>query len=60
MLESQALGIRVPDAMSIARWDDIEIMKELRFPSQRFAFRPKKSVAEWAGGSSRSLKVNRR
>jgi LacI family transcriptional regulator len=32
MLESQARGIRVPDAMSIAGWDDIEIMKELPIP----------------------------
>lgn len=32
MLESQALGIRVPDAMSIAGWDDIEIMRELPIP----------------------------
>jgi LacI family transcriptional regulator len=32
MLESQALGIRVPDALSIAAWDDIEIMRELPIP----------------------------
>ncbi|MGB9117222.1 LacI family DNA-binding transcriptional regulator [Bradyrhizobium sp.] len=32
MLESQAQGIRVPDAMSIAGWDDIEIMTELPIP----------------------------
>lgn len=32
MLESQALGIDVPGAMSIAGWDDIEIMRELPIP----------------------------
>ena len=32
MLESQALGIRVPEMMSIAGWDDIEIMRELPIP----------------------------
>jgi LacI family transcriptional regulator len=32
MLESQALGIRVPEAMSIVGYDDIEIMAELPIP----------------------------
>ena len=32
MLESQALGIRVPEEMSIVGYDDIEIMAELPIP----------------------------
>lgn len=32
MLESQALGLRVPDDLSIAGWDDFEIMRELPIP----------------------------
>jgi len=32
LLESQAMGIKVPDAMSIVGYDDIEIMSELPVP----------------------------
>lgn len=32
MLESQAMGIRVPDRMSIVGYDDIEFMEELPIP----------------------------
>jgi len=32
MLESQAMGIRVPEQMSIVGYDDIEIMSELPIP----------------------------
>jgi LacI family transcriptional regulator len=32
MLESQAMGIRVPQELSIAGYDDIEIMRELPIP----------------------------
>jgi LacI family transcriptional regulator len=32
VLESQAMGIAVPDAMSIVGYDDIEIMRELPIP----------------------------